>query len=71
MRRSNGWAEQAKEILEREQETVLPFRLRGRVPCDCTCHQYCHTCGNPFVGNQPHINCYPVGSGQTGSVYGV
>jgi hypothetical protein len=26
--------------------------------CDCDCHHYCHSCGQPFVGpNDYHVNC--------------
>lgn len=28
------------------------------LPCSCTCHQHCHTCGRKLVGpNDVHINC--------------
>ena len=73
---SNGWAEQAKKYLEKEREESSRrireyFERRNKFTgCDCECHQICHTCGSPFVGGRPHINCGDMVGGGVSITYG-
>lgn len=53
-----SWRKAAKEALDKEKENYgIPKKSNGKVICNCSCHEICHLCGNPFIGSLPHINC--------------